>query len=181
MSQHIQEHLQFGEQQIGKKDAANQVRAMLRGMVNTTKALNLLASRQEAVKQAEQEKAERERADLEKRANENELNAAKYKADKEAEIARYKEDKLHEARMAGIQMRSQESAAKSDINAQKLANDAEIRRAESEEKMRLARENAANMATRLNQRSTIAGSAAPKPLTIMAPTNDTGLASPYSI
>lgn len=181
VSQHIQEHLQFGEQQIGKKDAANQVRAMLRGMVNTTKALNLLASRQEAVKQAEQEKAERERADLEKRANENELNAAKYKADKEAEIARYKEDKLHEARMAGIQMRNQESAAKSDLNAQKLANDAEIRRAESEEKMRLARENAANMATRLNQRSNIAGSAAPKPLTLMQPTDETGLSSPYSI
>ena len=83
--------------------------------------------------------------------------------------------------MAGIQMRNQESEAKSQMTAQKLANDAEIRRAESEEKMRLAREDAANMAVRLNQRSTIAGSAAPKPLTIMAPTNDTGLASPYSI
>ena len=180
-STHVQEHLKYGEQQIGKQDDAKQVKAVLRGIVNITKALNLLVKRQEAVQQAEREKAERERADLEKRASENELNAAKYKVDREAELAKYKEDKLHEARMAGIQMRNQESEAKSQLTAQKLANDAEIRRAESEEKMRLAREDAANMAVRLNQRSNIAGSAAPKPLTIMAPTNDTGLASPYSI
>lgn len=166
VSQHIQEHLQYGAMQIGMDSKAKEVNAMLRGLVNTTKALNLLASRQEGVRKAEEEKAQREREDLERRANENELRAAMHKADKEAEIARYKEDRLHEARMAGLQLRGRESAAKAQMDASRTAADLDMRRAESEEKMRLNRENAAKMAGRLDQRASIAGSTPPSPASI---------------
>lgn len=182
VSQHIQEHLQFGAQQIGMEDQAKEVEAMLRGLVNTSKALNLLVSRQEAVQQAEQEKAQREREDLERRANENELNAAKYKADKEAEIARYKEDRLHEARMEGLRLRGEETRAKTATMAEKTAADMENRRAEAEAKIQAARENSAAMANRLNQRSNIAGSTPPAPGSFLAPPEESsGAISPYSL
>lgn len=168
VSQHIQEHLQYGSQQIGMEAQAKEVAAMLRGLVSTSKALNLLVSRQEAVEQAEQEKAQREREDLERRANENELNAAKYKADKEAEIARYKEDKLHEARMEGLRLRGEETAAKNSALAAKMEAETSMRSAESEAKIEAARKNSAAMAQRLQQRSNIAGSTAPAPGSFLA-------------
>lgn len=182
VSQHIQEHLQFGGQQIGMEGKVKEVEAMLRGLVNTSKALNLLVSRQEAVEQAEQEKAQREREDLERRANENELNAAKYKADKEAEIARYKEDRLHEARMEGLRLRGEETRAKTATMAEKTAADMENRRAEAEAKIQAARENSAAMANRLNQRSNIAGSTPPSPGSFLAPPPEsTGNTTEFSL
>lgn len=179
-SQHIQEHLQFGEQEVGMQGRAEEVRAMLRGLVNTTKALNLLVSRQEAVEQAEQEKAQREREDLERRANENELQAAQYKADKEAELARYKEDRLHEARMEGLRQRGQAMEARTAMDAEKAQAGIAQRQAESNAKLQQARERAATMAARLSQRSNIAGSSAPPPSVISSP-DSAGAVSSFSL
>lgn len=181
VSGHIQEHVQYGGQEIGMEGRAKEVQQMLRGLVDTTKALNLLVSRQEGVLQAEREKAQREMEDLQRRANENELRAAQYKADKEAEIQRYREDRLHEARMAGLRLRGEETAFKSDLNAAAQENAMELRRRESEAKIRQAMDNSAGMAQRLAQRQSIAGSAVVTPEEIAAPANNSGIATQFSL
>lgn len=181
-SKHIQEHLAFGEQEIGMEGQANEVKAMLRGLVNTTKALNLLVSRQEGVEQAQREKEERERAELERKAEENELNAAKYKADKEAEISMYREDKLHEARMRGLELRGVEADRKGQISSQRAAVEAQIAedRAATQNKIAEARANSAAMNDRLQQRSRIAGSYPVQPSDLAADFSDQTTSDPTS-
>lgn len=131
---HIKQHVEYGAMQIGMQDEAHAVGKALAELNEPLKMLRMQAGRQEDVIRARQEKADRERADLERRANENELEAAKYKADREAELARYREDKIHEARMAGIALRRAESEAKSAISAEKAAvdNGLKIGKAEAE-------------------------------------------------
>lgn len=102
-SMHIQEHLQYGEGQIGMKAAAEQVRELLKGLAPTIKAINLAIATQRRVREAEEEKRQRELEDLQKQASEAEMQKAlaKVQADKEVGLAKVQADK--EVGMAKVQ------------------------------------------------------------------------------
>lgn len=114
-SQHIQQHLAIGGQQIGMKDEAKRVQAMLRDLRPTVKALNLAVTTQERVEQAQREKQEREMEALQKAADDNEFRKEAYKADRQAEIDRYKADLAHQVEMHRLGLSSEESAARGAI------------------------------------------------------------------
>jgi hypothetical protein len=114
-SAHIQEHLQFGQTQLGMKDAAQQVRDMLKGLAPTTKALNLAIATQRRVREAEQERQQREMEALQKQASEAEMQKAlaKVQADKEVGLAKVQADK--EVGLAKVQVDRELSAGKLQI------------------------------------------------------------------
>ena len=120
-SAHIQEHLQFGQNQLGMKDAAQQVRAMLKGMAPTIKALNLAIATQRRVREAEAERRQREMEALEKQASEAEMQKAlaKVQADKEVGLARVQADK--EVKMAQLQIDREVSGGKLQIEREERA------------------------------------------------------------
>lgn len=94
-SMHIQEHLRFGEGQLGMKPAAEQVRELLKGLAPTIKAINLAIATQRRVREAEEEKRQRELDELQKQASEAEMQKAlaKVQADKEVGLAKVQADK----------------------------------------------------------------------------------------
>lgn len=94
-SMHIQEHLRFGEGQLGMKAAAEQVRELLKGLAPTIKAINLAIATQRRVREAEEEKRQRELDELQKQASEAEMQKAlaKVQADKEVGLAKVQADK----------------------------------------------------------------------------------------
>lgn len=94
-SMHIQEHLKYGEGQLGMKAAAEQVRELLKGLAPTLKALNLAIATQRRVREAEEEKRQRELEELQKQASEAEMQKAlaKVQADKEVGLAKVQADK----------------------------------------------------------------------------------------
>ena len=94
-SVHIQEHLRYGEGQLGMKAAAEQVRELLKGLAPTIKAINLAIATQRRVREAEEEKRQRELEELQKQASEAEMQKAlaKVQADKEVGLAKVQADK----------------------------------------------------------------------------------------
>ena len=160
-SAHIQEHLQFGQTQLGMKEAAQQVRDMLKGLAPTIKALNLAIATQRRVREAEEERRQRELEELQKQASEAEMQKAlaKVQADKEVGLAKVQADK--EVGLAKVQVDREISAGKLQVEREsasgrlgieteaaraKAANDAAVaragienRRAESEAGIEAAR------------------------------------------
>lgn len=136
-SQHIQQHLQIGAQQLGMKQRASQITEMLKGLAPTIRALNLAIATQRRVREAEQEKAQREREALEKQASEAEMQRAmaKIQADKEVGMAKVQADK--EVDMARVQ-------SEREVNAGKLQNDREHRMGQLGIETESARARAAN-------------------------------------
>ena len=94
-SVHIQEHLRYGEGQLGMKAAAEQVRELLKGLAPTIKAINLAIATQRRVRESEEEKRQRELEELQKQASEAEMQKAlaKVQADKEVGLAKVQADK----------------------------------------------------------------------------------------
>lgn len=94
-SVHIQEHLRYGEGQLGMKAAAEQVRELLKGLDPIIKAINLAIATQRRVREAEEEKRQRELEELQKQASEAEMQKAlaKVQADKEVGLAKVQADK----------------------------------------------------------------------------------------
>lgn len=117
-SVHIQEHLQFGQGQLGMKDSAEQVRSMLKGLAPTIKALNLAIATQRRVREAEAEQQQREIEALQKQASEAEMQKAlaKVQAEKEVGLAKVQAEK--EVGLARVQ-------AERELDQGKLANDRE--------------------------------------------------------
>ena len=117
-SSHIQEHLQYGANQLGMKNAAEQVRSMLKGLAPIVKALNLAIATQRRVREAEEEKRQRELEALQKQAAEAEMQKAlaKVQADKEVGLAKVQADK--EVGLAKVQ-------ADRELDQGKLANERE--------------------------------------------------------
>ena len=115
-SVHIQEHLQYGQNQLGMKEAAEQVRAMLKDLAPTIKALNLAIATQRRVKEAEAERQQREMEALQQQASEAEMQKAlaKVQADKEVGLAKVQAEK--EVGLARVQ-------AERELDQGKLAND----------------------------------------------------------
>lgn len=155
-SKHVQEHLAAGGQQIGMKDQAKKVTAMLRDLRPTIKALNLAVATQERVEQAQREKQEREMQELQARADENELRKAQIEADKKAEVEMYKADRNHEVAMRKLELERQVAGAKSArddrmADADAARGDMEAAaRVEREERIARARINASNAVNRMN-------------------------------
>lgn len=114
-SAHIQEHLQYGQNQLGMKEAAQNVRDMLKDLAPTVKALNLAIATQRRVREAEAEKRQREMEALERQASEAEMQKAmaKVQADKEVGLARVQADK--EVAMAKLQVDREVSSGKLQI------------------------------------------------------------------
>lgn len=140
-SQHIQQHLQLGAQQLGMKQRASQITEMLKGLASTIHALNLAIATKRRVEEAEQERLQREREELEKQASEAEMQRAlaKIQADKEVGMAKVQADK--EVGMARVQ-------SEREINSGKLQNDREHRMGQLSLETESARARAANeMAT----------------------------------
>ena len=102
-SVHVQEHLRYGEGQLGMKAAAEQVRELLKGLATTLKAINLAIATQRRVREAEEEKRQRELEALKSQASEAEMHKAlaKVQADKEVGLAKVQADK--EVGMAKVQ------------------------------------------------------------------------------
>ena len=162
-SQHIQEHLAIGGQQIGMQAQAKQVAKMLRDLRPTIKALNLAVATQERVEQAEREKQEREMEELRRQADQNELEKEKYKADRQAEIGRYKADLDHDVALRRLGLESQVASARENRADQQAAGDERRRdretssRIDADERISQARVNAANAVNRMNAVQEVTG------------------------
>lgn len=162
-SQHVQEHLQVGGQQIGMQDRAKQVQKMIRDLRPTVKALNLAVATQERVEQAEREKQQREMEDLQRRADENEVEKARVEADKKAETERYRIDREHEVAMYRAEREAGRGQAQDDIARQRAAGDEARRDAETssridaQQRLSDARVNAANAAARFDSVNRVTG------------------------
>jgi len=150
-SAHIQEHLQFGQTQLGMKEAAQNVRDMLKDLAPTIKALNLAIATQRRVREAEAERQQRELEALEKQASEAEMQKAlaKVQADKEVGFAKVQAEK--EVAMARLQVDREVSSGKLQIeresNAGRIGIETEAARA------RAANEAAATRAGIENRRA----------------------------
>lgn len=117
-SAHIQEHLQYGEGQLGMKEAAEQVRSMLKGLAPVVKALNLAIATQRRVQEAEEERRQRELEELQKQASEAEMQKAlaKVQAEKEVGLAKVQAEK--EVGLAKVQ-------AERDLDRNRIMNERE--------------------------------------------------------
>lgn len=162
-SQHVQEHLSIGAQQIGMDGQAKQVQKMLRDLRPTIKALNLAVATQERVEQAQREAREREMQALQDQASQAEIEKAKYKVDRDAEIAKYRVDRENEVAMRKLELEGQRGSMQDELASQRAAND-EIRRdretdarIDSQQKMAKAKINAANAVARFDATNTITG------------------------
>ena len=162
-SQHVQEHLAVGGNQIGMQDQAKQVQKMIRDLRPTVKALNLAVATQERVEQAQREKQEREMAELQRRADENEVEKVRVEADKKAETDRYRIDREHEVAMYKAQRETERGDQKAAIERERFAGDEERRNAETDariaaqERMAQARVNMANAASRFDNVNAVTG------------------------
>ena len=162
-SQHIQEHLQYGAQQIGMQEQAKQVTKMLRDLRPTIKALNLAVATQERVEQAQREAQQREMETLQEQASQAEIEKAKYKVDRDAEIARYRVDRENEVAMRRLELEDQRGAAKDGAVARRAAGDEARRDAETtakidaQNKLTQAKMNAANAAARFDVTNRVTG------------------------
>ena len=162
-SQHIQEHLQYGAQQIGMQEQAKQVTKMLRDLRPTIKALNLAVATQERVEQAQREEQQREIEALQEQASQAEIEKAKYKVDRDAEVARYRVDRENEVAMRRLELEGQRGAAKDGAAARRAAGDEARRDAETtakidaQNKLTQAKMNAANAAARFDVTNRVTG------------------------
>lgn len=171
-SKHIQEHLEYGGQQVGMKDHAKQVAKMLRDLRPTIKALNLAVATQQRVEQAQREKQEREMEELRRAADQNELEKEKYKADRAAEVGRYRADLDHEVALRRLELAGHESQIRSDQQAVTDAADARRKDAEAaaaierNDQIASAKVNAANALDRMNAVQEITGGSRTTPADI---------------
>lgn len=163
VSKHIQEHLQFGGMQIGMEAKTKQVQKMLRDLKPTVKSLNLAVATQERVEQAERERQQREMEALQRAADENELRKEMYKADRAAEVGKYKADREHEVQMRRVELEGRRMAGQADIDAAASEADAvrkdleSAARIERERQMAKAKMNAANAVNRMTAVSDVTG------------------------
>ena len=154
-SQHVQEHLALGSRQMNMQERAKQVTKMIHDLRSTIKALNLAVATQERVEQAERERREREMEELQRRADQNELEKARYEVDKRAETDRYRVDREHEVAMHKAELEagreSRRAAAESAASAADIARrDAESEaRIDREGRMAEAKANASSAAARM--------------------------------
>ena len=162
-SQHIQEHLKYGAQQIGMQEQAQQVTKMLRDLRPTIKALNLAVATQERVEQAQREEQQREIEALQEQASQAEIEKAKYKVDRDAEIARYRVDRENEVAMRKLELEGRRGAVKDDIAVRRADGDEARRDAETsaridaQQKLAQAKVNAANSAARFDVTNQVTG------------------------
>jgi len=162
-SQHIQEHLQYGAQQIGMQEQAEQVMKMLRDLRPTIKALNLAVATQERVEQAQREEQQREMEALQEQASQAEIEKAKYKVDRDAEIARYRVDRENEVAMRKLELEGRRGAVKDDIAVRRADGDEARRDAETsaridaQQKLAQAKVSAANSAARFDATNQVTG------------------------
>ena len=177
-SKHVQDHLQFGGQQIGMQDSADQVKKMLRDLRPTVKALNLAVATQERVEQARREKEEREMQALRDQADQAEIEKAKYKVDRDVEIAKYKVDRENEVAMRRLEMEGRRGDAAAEIEAARTAG-AESRleretdaRIDAQNRMASARVSAANAAARFNATNLVTGQTSVSPSDIAGGAED---------
>ena len=162
-SQHIQEHLQYGAQQIGMQEQAEQVMKMLRDLRPTIKALNLAVATQERVEQAQREEQQREMEALQEQASQAEIEKAKYKVDRDAEIARYRVDRENEVAMRKLELEGHRGAVQDAIADRRSQGD-EMRRdretssrIDAQQQMAQAKVNAANAAARFDVTNQVTG------------------------
>ena len=154
-SQHVQEHLAIGKMQMNMKGPAKQVEKMIHDLRSTIKALNLAVATQERVEQAQREKQEREMQELQRRADENELEKARYEVDKRAETDRYRVDREHEVAMHKADLdaereRARDGAAAASSAASEARKDAETAAAiDRENRLTSAKVNASNALSRM--------------------------------
>jgi len=173
VSKHIQEHLQYGSQQIGKEADAKRVAAMLRDLRPTVKSLNLAVATQERVEQAQREQAERDRQKEIDIAAEQKARIAEMQADRNAEVAKYKIDKEHEIAMHRLELDRETAAGKREIADASAAEDNARRNAETsarierEQRLLKARENASHAVARMNAVSDVTGFSPTTPADVM--------------
>ena len=194
-SVHIQEHLQYGQNQLGMKEAAEQVRSMLKSLATTTKALNLAIATQRRVQEAEAEKQQREMEALQQQASEAEMQKAlaKVQAEKEVGLARVQaereldqgklaNDRDHKAGLlsvetetARVKAANEAAAARAGIENRRAETDAAIARARQEQEARnsLEQEKMSRRVVddleRMNRLSRITGGTQTPPSVVAAP------------
>lgn len=162
-SQHVQEHVAIGGMQVGMEGSAKQVAKMLRDLRPTVKALNLAVATQERQEQAQREKQEREMQELRDRADQTELEKAKYEIDRKTEVEKYRVDKEDEVARERLAREAQRGEAQDSIAAARAAGDEARRdretesRIEAQRQMSRAKINAANAAARFDTVNNITG------------------------
>lgn len=139
VSTHIQEHLQIGGMQIGMQGQAKQTEKMLRDLRPTTKALNLAVATQERVERAKREAQQREMEALQEQANQVELAKAKYKIDRDTEIAKYKVDKEDEVNRMRIMNEARRGETQDELASTRAMNEEARRERETDAKLDAAK------------------------------------------
>lgn len=172
-SKHVQEHLQYGAMQLGMEGRAKQVKKMLSDLRPTIKSLNLAVATQERVEQAEKERQQREMEDLQRRADENDVRKEQVKADKKAEVDRYRADLDHDVAMHRLGLERELASARSGLASTAAAADSARRdletesRIEREQKLTAAKVNAAHAVGRMNAVQQVTGVGQVRPSDIM--------------
>ena len=132
-------HPLFFGMQIGMQGQAKQTEKMLRDLRPTTKALNLAVATQERVERAKREAQQREMEALQEQANQVELAKAKYKIDRDTEIAKYKVDKEDEVNRMRVMNEARRGETQDELASTRAMNEEARRERETDAKLDAAK------------------------------------------
>lgn len=102
-SQHIQQHIHFGGQQPGVKDAVKQVMSQLSSLAPIIKGLTMMAGTLERQRQAEAERQQKQIEEMQKKAEGQEAAVAMHDSDNKAQLKAREQDLMHQVRLQKVQ------------------------------------------------------------------------------
>jgi len=118
ISEHIQQHLQYGGQQIGKENDAKAILRDIRSLRPIQQALTVMAQTAERVKRADEEKRQREMEDLQAKADGNEMAVKEKEIDVKAALKMREQDMMQEVRMSSAGAKAQTDMFKTRMKAE---------------------------------------------------------------
>lgn len=118
VSEHIQQHLQYGGQQIGKENDAKSILRDIRSLRPIQQALTVMAQTAERVKRADEEQRQREMEDLQAKAQGNEMAVKEKEIDVKAALKMREQDMMQEVRMSAAGSKAQTDMFKTRMKAE---------------------------------------------------------------
>ena len=112
VSEHVQEHIRFGGQQIGMEQQAKSAMTSLRSLAPIVRALTLMAQAADKEAKAAEQKQAEEMEQLRQQAEGQENAVKMHKIDSDAALEARKQDLNHQVQMAAAQNKSAIDALK---------------------------------------------------------------------
>lgn len=100
ITNHIEEHAQFGGMQLGKSEDAKAVIRELRSLRPVAQALTMMAQTMEHEREAEAKRQQKQMEELQHRADGHDAQAAMHESDNKAAVKMYEVDKMAEVKAA---------------------------------------------------------------------------------